>query len=225
MVHNHLGVTVSRDEIRPPALEFRHGPIRPYFRQTYLQVATDAGIMLGDITEGFTPAEFWINSLLSHLQIDANNVYVETSHHSGGGSIRMLCEASAMFCAWLDVRLIEQSTLGYEGTLHRAVVEAVASTLNDGQDQKIPTVDRTNSPPPTRAQLRETYFIGFSNEKIKVLDVCWAAEQHYREWKRWLQNPSPIKDGSTADLAFRRILTSGKRPIEYRALARPNNWQ
>jgi hypothetical protein len=31
-------------------------------------------------------------------------------------------------------------------------------------------------------------------EKVIVLDLCWAAQEHYREWKRWQQLPSPIKE-------------------------------
>lgn len=37
-----------------------------------------------------------------------------------------------------------------------------------------------------REQLRESYFASFPYEKIKVIDVCWAAQQHVREWRRWL---------------------------------------
>lgn len=77
----------------------------------------------------------------------------------------------------------------------------------------------------TRAHLRNSYFAQFPNERILILDVCWAAGEHYREWKRWLQKRSPIKDGQKADRAFRGILTSGKRPLEYRAAARPDGWQ
>jgi hypothetical protein len=92
-----------------------------------------------------------------------------------------------------------------------------------------------DAPPPfqsinhVREALRDAYFAAFP-EKIKVLDVCWAARQRYREWKRWLagelKNGSvPIKDGSTPDRAFRAILTSGKRPEEYRKEPRPIKWQ
>lgn len=72
-------------------------------------------------------------------------------------------------------------------------------------------------------QLLESYFARFPDEKIKRLDLCWAAGQHYREWKRWIAGQ--VRDGSTADLAFRRILTSGKRPGEYKIKPRPPGWQ
>lgn len=75
-----------------------------------------------------------------------------------------------------------------------------------------------------RKKLAENYFAGFQ-QKIMVLDLCWAADEHYREWKRWLQEKSPIKNGSKPDLAFRAILQSGKRPIEYRRQERPPGWQ
>jgi hypothetical protein len=75
-----------------------------------------------------------------------------------------------------------------------------------------------------RSALRDHYLSLFP-EKIKILDVCWAAKEHYREWKRWLQKPSPIKDGAKADRSFRAILTSGKRPLEYRPIERPPKWE
>jgi len=74
-----------------------------------------------------------------------------------------------------------------------------------------------------RRALGVAYLAKFQNEKVKILDVCWAARQHYREWKRWMAGQ--LRDGSTADLAFRRILSSDKRPSEYRTDPRPPKWQ
>jgi hypothetical protein len=71
--------------------------------------------------------------------------------------------------------------------------------------------------------LRDAYLAMFADEKIKIRDLCWAAGQHYREWKRWLAGE--LKAGSTADLAFRRILTSGKRPLEFNKKPRPKGWE
>jgi hypothetical protein len=71
--------------------------------------------------------------------------------------------------------------------------------------------------------LRDAYLRNFPDEKIKIRDICWAAGQHYREWKRWLAGE--LKSGSTPDLAFRRILTSGKRPQEFNKKPRPNGWE
>jgi hypothetical protein len=70
--------------------------------------------------------------------------------------------------------------------------------------------------------LRDSYFANFPDEKIKIRDLCWAAGQHYREWTRWLGGR--LKDGSTPDLAFRRVLTSGKRPKEFTKKPRPQGW-
>ena len=69
--------------------------------------------------------------------------------------------------------------------------------------------------------LRDSFFARFPNEKI--LDVCWAAGQHYSEWKRWLRRA--VKDGSAPDRAFRAILTSGKASREYRKQPRPDGWK
>ena len=71
--------------------------------------------------------------------------------------------------------------------------------------------------------LRDLYIANFSNEKIKILDMCWAAGQHYREWKRWFAGE--LKAGSTPDLAFRKLLLSGIRPSEYKSKPRPKRWE
>jgi hypothetical protein len=76
----------------------------------------------------------------------------------------------------------------------------------------------------TRKQLRDEYFAHFPDERIVIRDLCWAAGQHYREWIRWLGNDPKTKDGYAADLAFRGLLTSMKRPQEYKAKPRPAGW-
>ena len=60
-----------------------------------------------------------------------------------------------------------------------------------------------------RTALRDAYLSSFPDEKIKIRDVCWAVNQHYREWKRWLSNQ--VRAGSTADKAFRALLTSERQ--------------
>jgi hypothetical protein len=75
-----------------------------------------------------------------------------------------------------------------------------------------------------RKALSASYFSAFG-EKIQVLDVCWAAGQHYSEWKRWLRGAEVLKDGSAPDLAFRSLLSSGKKPSEYRKQFRPKGWK
>jgi len=95
-----------------------------------------------------------------------------------------------------------------------------------------PTAEPTKEPiatvPPREASLepralRDRYLANFPEEKIKIRDICWAAAQHYREWKRWLAGQ--LKDGSTPDLAFRRVLTSGKKPTELKKQPRPPKWE
>jgi hypothetical protein len=39
---------------------------------------------------------------------------------------------------------------------------------------------------PSPRELAETYFAKFPDERIIIRDLCWAAGQHYREWKRWV---------------------------------------
>jgi hypothetical protein len=74
---------------------------------------------------------------------------------------------------------------------------------------------------PFRNTLRESYLRRFP--EAKILDICWAAGQHYSEWKRWLHDK--VKDGSAPDRAFRALLSSGKAPSEYRKQTRPDGWK
>jgi hypothetical protein len=74
-----------------------------------------------------------------------------------------------------------------------------------------------------RIGLRDSYLAAFPNTRIKFLDICWAARQHYSEWKRWLRKS--VKDGSAPDIAFRSLLTSGELPSEYRKQPRPDGWK
>jgi hypothetical protein len=71
-------------------------------------------------------------------------------------------------------------------------------------------------------ELRDAYLATLP-EKILILDICWAANQRYCEWKRWLRGLH--EPGSTPDRAFRALLSSGKVPGEYRKQPRPNGWQ
>jgi hypothetical protein len=72
-----------------------------------------------------------------------------------------------------------------------------------------------------RKELCNSYRTKFP--EVKILDICWAAGQHYSELKRWLRDA--VKDGSAPDRAFRSILASGKSPQEYRKQRRPDGWK
>jgi hypothetical protein len=73
----------------------------------------------------------------------------------------------------------------------------------------------------SRKSLRDSYLAAFP--ETKILDICWAAEQRYREWKRWIKNA--VKDGSKPDRAFRSVLSSDKPTSELRSEARPSGWK
>ena len=68
-------------------------------------------------------------------------------------------------------------------------------------------------------------FLAYKTEHPEVmrLDICWAAKQHYRDWKRWIKGE--FKSGSTPDLAFRKVLRNSKPALELRKEARPKGWQ
>ena len=101
----------------------------------------------------------------------------------------------------------------------------VERTVRDHLARREETAELAAQPPKQigRQELRDSYFASFPDEKIKIRDVCWAAQQHVREWRRWLAGE--LKDGSTPDLAFRRVLTSGKRPAELQKRPRKPGWE
>ena len=72
-----------------------------------------------------------------------------------------------------------------------------------------------------RPELKAAYLAQFN--EVKILDICWAANQRYSEWKRWLRYA--VKNGSAPDRAFRALLGSGKQPQEYRKQPRPGGWK
>lgn len=78
-----------------------------------------------------------------------------------------------------------------------------------------------NSPESVRRSLVETYRNAFPESGI--MDICWAAKQHYREWTRWLKGD--LKDNSKPDRSFRHVLTSGKDAKQLRREIRPKNWK
>jgi hypothetical protein len=76
----------------------------------------------------------------------------------------------------------------------------------------------------SRKEMLRRYQSQFA-ETVRMLDICWAAAQHYSELKRWLRTDSPLKDGSVPDRAFRTLFDSGKKPGEYRKQSRPSGWK
>lgn len=76
-------------------------------------------------------------------------------------------------------------------------------------------------PVQSRQALRDAYLA--AHPTVKKLDICWAAGQHYSEWKRWLRGA--LRDGSLPDRAFRALLESGKAPNEFKNRPRPDGWK
>jgi len=73
----------------------------------------------------------------------------------------------------------------------------------------------------TRKALKKAYFSKFP--QAMIIDVCWAARQHRREWDRWIKGE--IKNGSKPDRIFRSVLTGNKAPSEIRPEERPKEWK
>jgi hypothetical protein len=132
--------------------------------------------------------------------------------------------------------------LGYHGLTTQQVEDELRTTLAElcdqyergtapGQSQGAvtaspPSVGRQpakSTPLLSRTELANAYLA--VHPGVIKLDVCWAAGQHYSEWKRWLRGADTLKDGSTPDQAFRALLESGKSPSEYKTRPRPRGWK
>jgi hypothetical protein len=87
--------------------------------------------------------------------------------------------------------------------------------------QPVPSATATIAQPEDRKALVTAYRAAFPNAAI--IDICWAAQQHRREWDRWVKNE--LADGSKADRAFRLVLLGGKTATAVRKEIRPKNWK
>lgn len=56
-----------------------------------------------------------------------------------------------------------------------------------------------------------------------IMDICWAARQHYHEWNKWIKGK--LKAGSKPDRMFRHVLTNDRGPKEMRRTERPKGWR
>jgi hypothetical protein len=114
------------------------------------------------------------------------------------------------------VKAIQDSVVAHlkECLARRAYVASLLSGANDAQSAKA-------IQPPSREALAKAYRATYPDAKIR--DICWAAGQHYREWRRWLGGT--IRDGLKPDRAFRQLLSSSKSPIEFNPKPRPPKWE
>lgn len=199
----------------------RHGKWRIFdcIEKTQAQfelAATQAGTALRS-PHGVRPFDYWLDKLFRNL-VASHSEHVRRQPYNSP-PVRIIedaCRASAIFCARLERAEIEGDAVDL--LLEDAAEEALSITA-----QQEPSIRVNPSAPVSRAELRVAYFALFPNAKI--LDVCWAARQHYSEWKRWLRGPEVLKDGSAPDLAFRAMLRSGRPPEAYRQGNRPSGWK
>lgn len=94
--------------LHPWRYEFRHGPPKnPHFRERFQQVATDAALLIGTLPTTATPVAFWLDRLFQHCLVHWPDYVFGRHLDSEGGSLELLCEASAAYCAWWDRHIIE----------------------------------------------------------------------------------------------------------------------
>lgn len=117
------------------------------------------------------------------------------------------------------------SVIGYEGD-GQFIDELIKTAWDHAVSRRIasqpaPSPTATIAPPEDRKELVAAYRAAFP--EAGIMDICWAAKQHYREWTRWLNGQ--LKDGSRPDRAFRLILCSGKNAKQLRREPRPKGWK
>lgn len=170
------------------------------------------------------------------------------------GTIASLCLASAEYCyrletkaianldpsaarneiissnleAWADVQA-RREHLVQKKLNELSLAEALADVVNivdEAPPAQTPAGQRSEAEleaerAAERRALHDAYMVAFP--EFFILDICWAAHQRYREWTRWINGK--LKDGSKPDRLFRAVLTSKKKPKEYRVEPRPKNWK
>jgi hypothetical protein len=219
-----LGVTLTIHEILPPNLKFNHGPYNPYLRQAFIQTATDAGTRLGTPPEGTNPSEFWIDRLVDYCRKE-NDYYL--SHVTTGSdnkphafTLISLCEASATFCAWLDIEALNDAALGSDGNLHRVVVNAVATVMGDKTIQiEVPESDvgpegkeKYNA---KRFALLQSYRSRTQNPSHRQIYTARNSAINKPEFYEWLKGILP--DTSKTTRKFENFLKQNKLPIPKKA--------
>ena len=122
-----------------------------------------------------------------------------------------------------DNLLILEEPEQFLHSVNQTVVDHLLMQLAERQEAQ--TVAAIQSAEPhqkaEREAMRDAYRVAFPDAAI--IDICWAAKQHRREWDRWLKYELP--DGSKADRAFRLVLLSGKTTTEVRRELRPKGWK
>ena len=107
-----LGAMIVRSNPDDPwRYELRDGPPKdPHFRQRFEQVATDAARLIGTLPPHVTPVAFWLDRLFQQCLENWPSYISQRYGDSDGGSLQVLCKASAAYCVWWDLQAIEANT-------------------------------------------------------------------------------------------------------------------
>ena len=119
----------------------------------------------------------------------------------------------------LVLERVAQFIPAIERTVADHLFKRLAAYVEVGKQTPSSTANATQ--PRDRKALVAAYRAAFP--EAGIMDICWAAKQHYREWTRWLNGQ--LKDGSRPDRAFRLILCSGKNAKQLRREPRPKGWK
>ena len=139
------------------------------------------------------------------------------------GIIMRVCQASADLCKLNESLALEMERMAEvqrEVQVKAQQQQAYQAVLDENGPKPEAKLEAERSA--ERRALRDVYMTAFP--EFFVLDICWAAKQHYREWMRWIDGRK-VKDGSKPDRSFRAVLTSKKKPNEHRAEPRPKEWK
>lgn len=171
-----------------------------------------------------THYEFWLSRLADRIvarvvdavdQVDKGSNTASLKYH-GLTNVEMVAGLKETLFALVDKYVWEQSPEFLNMKAQRAESPAVEAVPAPSPAPAVTVKEQAD-----RKALRDSYLRSFPDAKYR--DICWAAQQHYREWRRWLNGE--IRDGLKPDRAFRRVLTSGKSPQELIRKPRPPKWE
>ena len=152
------------------------------FRTSFEEAAALAGSAL-DPPQGAPLVEFWLHCLFQHL-LAIDKTMPDRGHlgigGGGGGIIRDVCTASAMYCSWLAKKTLESSLSVVRRHRETGAIEGVLiqarQMLVEGATQRQVCERLKEAPRPSRAEWRHLpWDKAYKDERYRSAVCKWLS--------------------------------------------------
>jgi hypothetical protein len=161
----------------------------------------------------------WLSNLNNRIAVHLQKVFQQLE--DGNPNATLLFHGVNYLRIDADVREAMLRTANDYSLLNTGAALPSLQVSEDKPDSATVPRDAVTQLASVRKSMRDTYRAAFPSAGI--LDICWSAEQHYREWARWLKGE--LKNDSKPGRAFRKVLTGGQDARTIRKLQRPKGWK